>query len=79
MKNATPKSWNESLAKRKWELLRETDNPNQMAIIFTEMVTEALDECAPLRTFTIKPGYMPGLTEEAKKLIKEREIKQERT
>ena len=73
MKNVTPRTWNESLSKRNWETLGETEDPEKMVKLFTDIVTEALDECAPVRTFTIKPGYRPGLTEEAKKLMKERD------
>ena len=74
MKNVTTKTWNNSLAKRNWEALGETNDPNEMAIIFTERITEALDECAPVKTFKIKPGYRPGLTEKAKDLMKERDL-----
>jgi hypothetical protein len=78
MKNFTPRTWNESLANRHWESLGGTDDPNKMAKLFTEIVNKALDECAPMKTFTIKPGYRPGLTEKAKKLMRERERDQAR-
>ena len=73
MKNVTAKIWNDSLANRNWECLGETEDPDEMAKLFTIKVTEALDECAPVKTFKIKPGYRPGLTEEAKQMIKARD------
>ena len=73
MKNVTAQSWNAALIKRNWESLGETDNPSTMAELFSIRMTEALDECAPLRTFKIRPGYKQGLTETAKKMIKERD------
>lgn len=73
LKKLTCKSWNETLIQKNWESLGMTEDPNKMAELFTELVNEALDECAPLKSFKIKPGYKHGLTEEAKRLMKERD------
>ena len=73
LKNLTTKSWNDALIMKNWESLGKTEDPNEMALLFTELVNEALDECAPFKTFKIKPGYKPGLTETAKQLMKERD------
>ena len=37
------------------------------------MVTNALDECAPIKTFTSRPGYIAGLSEETKSTMKQRD------
>ena len=51
MKNFNQESWNSSLLKQNWECLGNTENVNDMAILFTNM---ALDECAPMKTYILK-------------------------
>ena len=41
--------------------------------MFRDTMEESLNEIAPFKTFTIKPSYKHGLSQEAKDLIKERE------
>ena len=40
---------------------------------FTSLINQALDECAPFKQFKVKHNFKPGITEAAKKLIKERD------
>ena len=40
---------------------------------FTEAVTKALDECAPVKTFEVKQGYKQNLTSETLELMRERD------
>ena len=40
---------------------------------FTNLIQEALDECAPFKRFKVKHDYKPGLTDAAKKFILERD------
>ena len=44
-----------------------------MAILFPQMVNEALDEVAPVKTFTVKENYIKGLTDETKLLMSKRD------
>ena len=73
MKNFNSVGWNESLAKQDWEKLGGTEDVNEMVKYFTEAVVSSLDECAPIKTFTLKPCYVKGITEETKKMMKERD------
>ena len=54
------------MAKQRWESIGETEDTNKMVCHFTNAMTKALDECAPMKTTAIRPDYKPGLTEEAK-------------
>ena len=73
MKNFSITKWNECLAKQEWEKLGETEDVNAMVGHFTEAINKALDECAPIKTFTLKQGHKQGLTEEVKRLMKDRD------
>ena len=44
-----------------------------MTTVFTELVTEALEECAPMTRFKIGTNYKHGLTKETKELIRRRD------
>ena len=73
MKNFTKEKWNISLARRRWEKIGQTEDVNEMAKILEEQVTEALDECAPIKEFKIRKNHKFGLKEETIKMIKERD------
>ena len=73
MKNFSQQNWNNCLAKKHWEILASTEDVNEMAIMFRDTMEVSLNEIAPFKTFTIKPSYKHGLSQEAKDLIKERE------
>ena len=53
MKNFNVNNWNNCLASKNWESLGSMENVNDMAIQFSKIVNESLDEIAPLKTFTI--------------------------
>ena len=40
---------------------------------FTQLVTGALEECAPITKFKINPDYRHGITKETKELTRERD------
>ena len=40
---------------------------------FPNSMKMALDECAPVKSFTVKPGFKPGLTKETQELMRERD------
>ena len=73
MKDFTKEKWNRSLAVRRWERIGLTEDVNEMAEILDEQITEALDECAPLKEFKIRANHKFGLTDKTKKLIKKRD------
>ena len=73
MKDFTTNKWKECLVKKGWEKLAETEDIEKMTKNFTEMIVEAMDECAPMKRFKINTNYRHGLTKETKDLIKERD------
>ena len=73
MKNFTREKWKISLAKKIWEAIGEMENVAKMAEIFNMQVTEALDECAPMKEIKIRRHHKFGLGEDTKKMIKERD------
>ena len=52
----TKRNWLQSVAAKKWESIGETKCENEMATQFSNLVNEALDEIAPVKTFSISPG-----------------------
>jgi hypothetical protein len=73
MKEFSQPKWNNTLAGKEWERIAETGDVNKMAITFNELVKESLDICAPMKSFTIRRNFRSGISEETKKLIKERD------
>ena len=73
MKDFTTEKWKESLARMEWERLARTENVEEMTENFTNVITEALDECAPLMEYKINTNYKHGLTRETKEPIKKRD------
>ena len=73
MKNFTRTRWIDCLRNIDWTTVSSTSDVNERAQAFTDEVNRALDECAPLKRFKIRQYYKPGLTEEVKKLMKERD------
>ena len=43
--------------------------PHEKVKIFTQYIEEALDEVAPIKSFTVKSNYKFGLSEKTKKLM----------
>ena len=52
MKNFNQTSWNQILASKNWESIGAMENVNEMAVQFSKLVNDALDEVAPFKTFT---------------------------
>ena len=73
MKNFSPANWNMCLASREWESIGAMDGVNDMAIKFSNLVNEALDDLALLKKITCKPGYLHGLSNNTKQLMSERD------
>ena len=53
--------------------LEETEDLDELVGQFTELVQEALDEIAPIRTFIVESKYNYGLSNETKELMKKRD------
>ena len=53
------------------------ENVNEMAVQFSNLVNQALDEIAPVKTFNNKPGYKAGISTETKNLMKLRDATRE--
>ena len=49
MRDFTKEKWNRSLAVRRWERIGLAEDVNEIAEILDEQITEALDECAPMK------------------------------
>ena len=73
MKNFNQANWNQCLINKSWESIGELDSVNDMAVKFSQLVNDALDDIAPLKTFTSKANYKSELTEDTKKLMNERD------
>ena len=64
MRNFNEKSWNEILGKHDWNSLEKIEDLDDLVKIFTDLVTESLDEIAPFKSFTEKSHYKFGLFDE---------------
>ena len=73
MKGFTKEKWNESLARKRWEAIGETEDVSEMAKILNKHIQEALDECAPVKKFKIQKNYKSGLKEDTIEMIKDRD------
>ena len=73
MKNFTKPCWNEALAKKDWSKIETCADLDEKVELFTNMVTECLDEVAPMTEFTIKSMHKFGLSEDTKSLMKKRD------
>ena len=74
MKNFTQEKWLQHLAGKNWEAIGETENIEEMAKKFSGLMNEALDELAPIKNVSIRPGYIVGLSVNTKKLMHERDL-----
>ena len=58
MKNFSNESWKAALQKRNWNALEEIEDLDELVDQFTELVQGALDEVAPIKSFSIKSNYV---------------------
>ena len=56
MKKCNINIWNYRLAEQNWEALCETEDVDIMATTLSKNVNAALDICAPVKTFKIRPA-----------------------
>ena len=58
---------------KNWEELGGTEDVDTMAEIITNLVSESLDERAPVKTFKIRNQNKHGISDKTRSLIKERD------
>ena len=73
IKTLTKSNWCLSLLNRNWEELGQTEDVEDMAEIINKLVTESLDQCAPIKSFKIRNQNKHGISENTRNLIKERD------
>ena len=73
-KNFTKESWNLSLSRQDWLDVDDCANVNEMVTVFNKNIEMALDEVAPVKTFTIRSNHRFGLTDSTKELMKKRDF-----
>ena len=64
--------WNRCFANKDWSTIEDRANVQDKVTEFTTLISEALDELAPVKSFTIKSNYKFGLSDKVKDLMKER-------
>ena len=74
MKDFTKTRWLDCLRTRDWTRINSIPDVNTQAEEFTREINEALDECAPFKEFKVRQSYKPGLSDQAKKIIRERDL-----
>ena len=74
MKNFTKTRWLDCLRARNWDRIYQLTDVNEQTAEITKEINLALDECAPLKRFKTRDHYRPGLSDKAKKLMKERDL-----
>ena len=67
--NFTEVGWNSCLRSRDWAEINESQDINEMVQLFTEGITESLDEIAPFKTVTIWSNYNFGLSDLTKETL----------
>ena len=72
-KNFTKERWNTCLAKQNWNEIDECQGVNEMVDIFDKNVALALDEAAPMKSFTVRSNHRFGLSDSTKDLMKKRD------
>ena len=72
-KNFTKENWNQSLANQDWTGLEECEEVDEMVKKFDENISAALNEVAPIRTFTIRSNHIIGLSDSTKELMKKKD------
>ena len=64
----------ETLAAKNWEKIGETENVNEMASHLSNMMNDALNDIAPMKSFSNRKHYKAGLTQETKSLMSLRDL-----
>ena len=73
MRNFTKTRWLDCLRYRDWSRVSSLEDVNEKTQEFTSQINAALDECAPFKKFKIRDNFKPGLTDETKRMMRERD------
>jgi hypothetical protein len=73
MKKFNRNEWNQQLAMQNWEALVETEDADLMARTLSKNVNAALDICAPIKTYKIRPAFVTGLSQHTRNIMEERD------
>ena len=66
--------WTECLAKKDWTPISSCNNVDEMVEVYQKNINEALNEVAPIKTFTIRSNYRFGLSDETKQVMHDRDV-----
>ena len=72
MKKFNTSDWIKSLEEIDFSCDNIANTIEEEANSLSEKINSALDKCAPMKTFKIKPKYLYGLSQEAKVLMRNR-------
>ena len=73
MQNFTKTRWIDALRNQDWAEVTSEQDIEKKTEKFTNKITNALDECAPYKSFKIRTNFKPGITDKAKQLMSERD------
>ena len=66
--------WIESLAKKDWSSISSCKNVDEMVKVYQKNIDEALNEVAPVKSFTIRSQYRFGLSDATKQVMHDRDV-----
>ena len=69
IENFNPDNWNNALAAKNWSLIETSSSLDAMINNFNKLISDALDEVAPIKSFTIKSHYKFGLSGDTKEMM----------
>ena len=71
--NFTKTRWIDCLRSKDWSKVTSLTSVDEKSEELTKQINSALDECAPYKQFKVRQNFRPGITEEAKRLMLERD------
>jgi hypothetical protein len=72
-KNYTINNWNESLMKQPWSQIACEKDIEKKTDMLAKFMNTALDEVAPIKSFTVKSNYKFGISDDTKEIMKNRD------
>ena len=66
----TKEKWKDGLINKEWENLANTENLDEMTACLNKHITDALDECASMKTFKVREQHKFGITEKSAQFFK---------
>ena len=72
-KNYTIDNWSDSLREQPWSQITSENDIEKKTDLLAKFMNAALDEVAPVKTFTVKSNYKFGISNETKEIMKKRD------